>query len=138
MPEGGVAQVCILLSCLSCQATDSDFNLEVLLEINSGTAGKYFNDTVHIHIVHFSLCHHIYVVIGQDFTTDASQNIAISADDFNTERCIGILTNADMIVEANETFSVTIVSTNPSSSTFRIVNPGIQLAIIQDISSRFH
>ena len=47
------------------------------------------------------------------------------------------MTTADMIVEAIETFSATIVSTDPSSSTFRIVTPSMQLATIQDISRMF-
>lgn len=54
-----MAQVCVLLSCLSCQGTDSDFNLEVLLEINGGTAGSYitklFFIMVAIYKYYFSL-----------------------------------------------------------------------------------
>lgn len=38
--EGEEVQVCVLLSCLSCQGTDSTFSLEVTLAISSTTAGK--------------------------------------------------------------------------------------------------
>ena len=39
--EGEVVQVCVLLSCSSCQGTDSEFNLQALSTITSGTACKF-------------------------------------------------------------------------------------------------
>ena len=39
--EGEMTQVCLLLSCETCEGTDTGFSLNVELEITNETAGKY-------------------------------------------------------------------------------------------------
>lgn len=75
------------------------------------------------------------LVTGEDFMSDASLMIAISGSDFNSEKCVNITTNVDMTVEGNEVFDVTLVSTNPPSTT---VTPTSQLAVILDNSSKLY
>ena len=70
--------------------------------------------------------------------TDGSLTIAISREDFGSAKCVGVITNVDVIVEGNEMFTISLVSTNLSSDAVRIVTPSIQSAIIQDSSSMFH
>lgn len=61
--------------------------------------------------------------------------VELSDIDFNSEKCVSITTNVDMIVEGNEVFSVTLLSTDPAST---IVTPNSQLATILDNTSAFY
>lgn len=75
------------------------------------------------------------LVIGEDFVSEPSLMIAISGNEFNSEECVNITTNVDMIVEGNELFNVNLVSTNPPTT---MVSPTSQSAIIIDNSSKFY
>lgn len=130
--EGEEVQVCVLLSCLSCQGTDSTFSLEVTLAIFSTTAGKVHQE---IEITYLTVSFICQLVIGEDFVSDTSLMVELFAIDFNSEKCVSITTNVDMIVEGNEVFNVTLLSTDPAST---IATPNSQLATILDNTSAFY
>lgn len=77
---------------------------------------------------------YVWSVIGEDFVTEASLTIALSAIDFNSNKCVNITTNADMIVEGNEVFIVIFLSANQPNT---MVTPNSQVATILDNTSRF-
>lgn len=52
-----------------------------------------------------------FVVNGEDFMSDKSLTISLSASDFGEEVCMSIPTVIDTIVEGVESFNVSLVST---------------------------
>lgn len=127
--EGEEVQVCVRLSCSSCQGTDSAFSLDVTLAISSTTAGKVHQEIKRTYLTVSIICQ---LVIGEDFVSDTSLMVALSTID--SEKCVNITTNVDMIIEGNELFNVTLLSTDPAST---IATPNFQLATILDNTSRF-
>ena len=75
-------------------------------------------------------------VVGQDFMTDVSLHIQISASDLGTEVCEVIPTVADVMVEGLELFTVSVVSTDAPTGMISI-DPDIQTAVIADNSSEW-
>ena len=71
-------------------------------------------------------------------TVASGSSVVFSGDDVGSERCVDIMTNTDMIVEGDQQFTVSLVSTNAQPSNIvQIGTPSFQSPTIQDNSSRF-
>ena len=71
-------------------------------------------------------------------TVPSGSSVVFSGDDVGSERCVDIMTNTDMIVEGDQQFTVSLVSTNAQPSNIvQIDTPSLQSATIQDSNSMF-
>ena len=105
--EGNITQVCVRLSSQTAQTVE--FNLEVTLPSGPPSYHGLF-------IIIYS------TVIGKDFTLPNDTSVVFSGDNVGSVRCVGIMTNPDMIVEGDQQFPVSLVLTNAQSSDIVLID----------------